>query len=1114
MPLKKTVPQPAPEHQSYLQRLQFDPRLMTSTVSKYINNIRIVILLGITISLLGVMSYLNLPKRLNPEVKIPIVLVNTVLPGAGPSDVESLLSIPLENQLRSVKGLDTITSVSHENVSTISLLFLSTVNQDNAKKDVQSIVDSFTDLPENSKKPVVTALDFEDQPIWTFTITGSGDVHSLMAFSEVLKKKIADVSKVDRVVASGFEDQEVLVTADPEKVQQLGINPVLLAQTLRTSLASYPAGTVTTSQNSFSLTIDPSITQVKDIRNMVITIQGHTFTLGDIATVQERSKIDRPITYFATKNVMPQRSVTLSVYKTTSSNIDEAGKQVKTVIDQALADYHNQFTITTLVNTSEEITKQFNDLLKEFRSTILLVFLCLFVFLGLRQALISSFTVPLTFLSAFFFMQFFGMTINFLSLFAFLLALGLLVDDTIVTVQAMTTYYRTGKFTPLQTGLLVWRDTIVPIWSTTITTIWSFVPLLLSTGIIGEFIKPIPIVVTITMISSTAIAVLITLPVMIVILKPNLPDRTQLLLKLFVFLVLGAFLIIFFKQNPLFPLIGILYIAVLFVFYQVFPVLKTRISQWKGMNRVSAVASQYIDHGVIHIEGFSQWYYRTITKILNSKTAQRKVILAIAIYAVFSFALLPLGFVTNEFFPKTDQNLFYINIDYPSGTTLQNTEKLVQPVLNYVRSSQLADFVTAEVGRSQSASAGNTAPNSVVLTVHLPPKEARTISSQTLAQNIRTHFSQYQLGTLTVIESTGGPPAGSDVQIKLLGSDLGTLNTYADKVVAHLKQQPGVTNVQKSILSGTSRLVFHPDYAKMSDSGVSVDTIGLWMRIYGSGFQLNSINFDKTRADKEDVVFKLGNKAPDVAGIGTIQVVNQTGVSYPLLSLGTVSTETNPTVITREGGSRTISVSASVTKGFAAPKINTELQTFTTNLHMASGYSWKTGGANEENQKSVTSILQAMGVAFILILITMVIQFGSFRQAVIVLIVIPLAVSSVFLIFAITGTPLSFPALIGVLSLFGIVVTNSMFIVDKININRHQGMKLKEAIADAGASRLEPIILTKLCTVFGLLPITLSDPLWRGLGGAIISGLLISSTIMLLFIPTLYYMWFKNTEKE
>ena len=154
-----------------------------------------------------------------------------------------------------------------------------------------------------------------------------------------------------------------------------------------------------------------------------------------------------------------------------------------------------------------------------------------------------------------------------------------------------------------------------------------------------------------------------------------------------------------------------------------------------------------------------------------------------------------------------------------------------------------------------------------------------------------------------------------------------------------------------------------------------------------------------------------------------------------------------------------------------------------------------------------------MVIAAVLILITMVVQFGSFRQAIIVLIVIPLAVSSVFLAFALTGTPLSFPALIGVLSLFGIVVTNSMFIVDKINLNRKQGMKFKESIADAGASRLEPIILTKLCTVLGLLPITISDPLWRGLGGAIISGLLVSSTIMLLFIPVLYYTWFHDEEE-
>ncbi len=155
----------------------------------------------------------------------------------------------------------------------------------------------------------------------------------------------------------------------------------------------------------------------------------------------------------------------------------------------------------------------------------------------------------------------------------------------------------------------------------------------------------------------------------------------------------------------------------------------------------------------------------------------------------------------------------------------------------------------------------------------------------------------------------------------------------------------------------------------------------------------------------------------------------------------------------------------------------------------------------------------AMLVSFLLIMVTMVIQFQSFRQAIIVLLVIPLAVSSVFWLFALTGTPLSFPALIGILSLFGIVVTNSMFIVDKINLNRREGMPFVKAIADAGASRMEPIILTKLCTVFGLLPITIADPLWRGLGGAIIYGLLIASTIMLLFIPVVYYQWMGGKDR-
>ena len=220
--------------------------------------------------------------------------------------------------------------------------------------------------------------------------------------------------------------------------------------------------------------------------------------------------------------------------------------------------------------------------------------------------------------------------------------------------------------------------------------------------------------------------------------------------------------------------------------------------------------------------------------------------------------------------------------------------------------------------------------------------------------------------------------------------------------------------------------------------------------------------------------------------------------------------ENNPTVITREKEKRTISVTASVIKGYSISALNSQLETYADSLHLPSGYSWSTGGVNEQNQKSLQSILAAMVLSFVLIIVTMVVQFGSFRRALIVMLVIPLSVSGVFIIFALTNTPLSFPALIGVLALFGIVVKNSILIVDKIMQNQKAGLAFIPAIADASSSRLEAIALTSVATIIGLIPITLSDPIWRGLGGAIIAGLTISGTIMLFFIPVVYYYWFQR----
>lgn len=1092
--------------QSYLSRLTFDPHLLKGPVASYLKNIRLTILLVASIVFLGVVSFFNLPRRLNPEVNIPIVTVVTVLPGAGPEDVESLVTIPLENAIQSLGGIDRIQSTSRDNVSAISVQFVSGTDRDRAKDQVQSQVETVS-LPSDARDPVVTALDFENTPIWQVAISTTEDIGSLQMFAKALQKKLEDDPKIERVTIVGLEEREIVVAMNQEKVAELGFNPLIVAQAIRSGIASYPSGIVETTKHAFSFTVQPTIQSLEDIRNIRLSIQGSFVSLGDIAIVSERSKPKQRVAYIGKKGEEGKEAITLSIFKTKNATITEAANRAKDIVDKEINAYGTRFQAKTIVNTADQISEQFTDLLGEFRSTLLLLFGSLLVFLGIRQAVIASFTIPLTFLSSFALMQYVGMSINFLTLFALLLTLGLLVDDTIVIISAMTAYYRTKKFTPLETGLLVWRDTIVPIWSTTITTIWSFVPLLLATGIIGEFIKPIPVVVTITMISSTAIAVLVTLPVMMVILKPTIPRRVIILGKVIGFVALLGILFAFFRENALFLFIAIIYFVWIFIVYRI--VLSIRNKQYARIPIIATIVSRtkiYADTSIISLSRLASWYKKVLARVISSKQNRRRVVIAIVAYASVGFLLLPLGFVRNEFFPKTDSDRVYIELSLPQGSTLEQTYREMMRIFQSIKETPEAEFVTAELGRRAPLGGGNQdaqESNVALFTLRIDEKK---FSSIKLAEKLRETFSDNP--AISVIEVSGGPPAGSDLQMTISGDDLSTLSFYGDSLVEYLKNTSGVVNPKLSIQEGTSALVFKPNPDLVARAGLSLESVGFWTRLYGSGFSLGEANVEKDGNDKTPIRFSFDNGSPDAESLGKLSIPTQRG-TIPLLSLGSLELQTNPTKITRENGRRTIVVTADVLPGYSVSSINRSFESYANELNLPSGYSWKTGGVNEENARSVRSILQAMGIAFILILVTMVIQFGSFRQAIIVLLVIPLAVSSIFYAFAITGTPLSFPALIGVLSLFGIIVKNSMFIVDKINLNQKEGMSFEEAIIDAGESRLEPILLTKLTTVLGLIPITLSDPLWRGLGGSIISGLLIASTIMLLFIPVVYYQWMK-----
>nr|MBA3724623.1 efflux RND transporter permease subunit [Candidatus Levybacteria bacterium] len=1056
-------------------------------------------------------------RVLNPAINIPIVSIATTLPGASPDDIESLVTVPIEDSVNALPDIKTVTSSSQDSVSIVSIEFEAGIDPDKAKTDVQSAVDSVTDLPENAETPLVQKLDFENEPIWTFTLSTMSDNASLVRFGKLLRDRLENAPTIDRVETTGLDDEEIQVLISPEKLTAFGLDPLTISQSIRAGTGSFPAGSISTGTSSFVLSIDPTVTTIEELRDIKITVGTNTVSLADIATIQQRTKPDASTSYIATQTQAPRETIRFDIYKTSSANITDAVKAANEITDDVTAEYQNTFTISSILNSGEEVDEQYYELLRDLLITVSLVFLTLFLFLGLRQAIIASLAIPLTFLITFTVMSATDISLSFIAFFSLLLSLGLLVDDTIVVISALTAYYRTGKFTPLEAGLLVWRDFRTAIITTTLTTVWAFVPLLLSTGIIGEFIRPIPIVVSTTLLASLGVALFITLPFFIILLNSKVPYRVTLLFRVLgVALILTLFVTIM-PQGPLYVFALILFcINIIIYFYVRYSLYMRSRARIAGNERVKSESkfSGYINNGVINFDGVERRYRAIIDAILSKPINRRKTVIAVVLFSIFSYLLVPLGLVKSEFFPKSDQEYIYLSLELPSGSNIERTKTEMLTILEDTRRLENTKFVTGSLRLSIDPSSGfaGSGDNTALITLLLPPEGARDISSIALSEQLRKKYSQYQNGKVSIVEISDGPPAGSDLQIKLTGEDLAVLDANADKIQQYLAGQSGVTNISKSIKAGTSKVVFIPDNQKMLAAGVTQEQMGLWLRTYASGFTLQEdAKLQSGTDDSQDIVLRTASVPQTAADIATISVTTQTG-SVPLISLGRFELRPNPTLITREEGKRTLSVTASTTQGASATELNTELESFADTLNLPEGYAWATGGLNEENDRSVQAILMAMLLSFLLIIITMVLQFSSFRKAFIVMLVIPLSISGVFIVFAMTNTPLSFPALIGILALFGIVVKNSILIVDKINQNLKQDMYLKEAVVDAAGSRLEPITLTSFATIVGLIPITLSDPLWRGLGGAIMSGLFFSGTMMLFFIPVVYYIFFQNSE--
>jgi len=1135
MDIEKNTPAKTSDS-AYLDRLEFRPELRRTWLNFFVTNFRVVVLLIVLLSGWGIYSYSQLPRESDPEVKIPVAVITDSYPGVSPSDMEELVTKKIETDISGVSGIDKISSTSSNSFSAVTVQFTSDQNVDDAVRRLRDQLSKIkNDIPEDANDPEVTQISLDDTPIVTFVITGPYNGFDMRRHAEDIQDELEKIQGIRQVDVSGGDESEFEVSYDPKKLAEFQITINQANSAISATNKAIPAGNFEGSEFNYPVRTDGRFFDAAALAKIPVkhADNGSIVYLGDIADVKEGAIKKTVFSRFSSDGKSPENAVSIQVIKRTGGNIIETVDLAEKKIGEMVRTFPAGIGYKVTVSQADKINTDFNQLIHDFILTFILVFGILLLIVGLKEAFVAGLAIPLVFFVTFGIMQATGISLNFLSIFSLLLSLGLLVDDAIVVVSATKQYMKSGKFTPEEAVLLVLNDFKVVLTSTTLATVWAFLPLLFSTGIMGQYIKSIPITVSVTLVSSLLVALMINHPLAAVLERIRL-TRNFFFMMIILLLGAGIFSVsthsiggYVFGTSAFFILVWMMS----WYFGRGKRALdeNKRLSdrEWhddelikeklrKQGNREESTFAGKIIHGIIHFDRMLPVYEKYIRMITKTKKRRWSVIAAAFLLFIAAAALPITGVVKSEFFPAQDADTINISMRAPSGLILSEMDKITSDVeKNLLKYPEIINFSTL-VGNPGSAdriggSSQNTSNTASIVIKLTDPKE-RKITSDDIAKSIRNDVAPIQGATITVSSPRGGPPSGSAFQAQISGDDLQTLDKIATDLKPILDSIPGVVNSDISLRDAPAEYTFKLDYSKMELYGLDASTIGSALRTAISGTKVSTV----IRGNKTvDVVADFGDKdIPTLDSIENLEILNSD--KNPVFIKDVAKIELTPSVesITRLDQKKTVYLSSDVEGKTSSNQVVADFQKkAAAEYDLPQGYSISYGGENEQNAESVLSIVRAMAIAVVLIVSTLVIQFNSFKKAAIVLVTLPLALIGTFFGLALFGVALSFPGLIGILALFGIVVKNAIILIDKINLNIEAGIPFEEAIIDAGKSRLEAIFITSVCTIAGLIPITLSNAMWTALGSAVIFGLTISSFFTLFIIPTLYMTFIKKEER-
>ncbi len=1096
-----------------------------------IDNRTSIYVLTIIITMLGILSYISIPKEQFPEIIIPTIIINTPYPGTSPEDMENLVTRPIEKETKALADVKKITSKSIQDFSTIVVEFNPGIEVSEAKQRVRDAVDKAkvnlpTDLP---KEPDIMQVDLSEIPIMYINISGDYDLQRLKKYADDTKDRIETLKEITRVDIVGALDREIQIDADMYKMQAASVTFNDLDRAIASENVTVSAGTITAFGSKRTIRVAGQFKSPEEIKNILIKSgSGAIVYVKDIAEVKDSFKEQESFSRINGKNV-----ITLNVIKKSGENLLNASDEIKAILADMKTNSYPPNLSVTLTGEQSRFTR---STLEELNNTaiigFILVTLILMFFMGFNNAFFVGLSVPLSMFVAFLIMPNIGFTMNMIVMFAFIFALGIIVDDAIVVIENTHRIHRSDP-NIVTAAKHAAGEVFLPILSGTLTTLAPFFPLAFWPGIVGKFMHYLPVTLIITLFASLFVAYIMN-PVFAVSFMKNEYEKTdhktnrrRLLFISGIFFVLA---LIFYVSGALGMGNLMIFSLILNALYRLF---------------IKGASFRFQNSGWPMVVHFYEKNLRFFIKGRNP------FILFYGIIILFFLSII----VTNIskpkvlFFPDNDPNTINIFIKMPEGTDQLVTDsvtRLVEKKVDQVfgPSNPLVESIVTNVGfgagdgffdRTTVSNKGKVAIN------FIESRYRKGVRTSKFLDAIRLLVKNIPGAQISVEKNKNGPPTGKPVNIEVSSENLDDLIVTAINFQNYLDSLriPGIEKLKSDFDNKKPEITVDIDRVRANREGISVGQIGMELRtaIYGK-------EVSKYKEEEDEYPIQLRYSEDQRKNID--KIINAR-ITYrdmnsgqlrqiPISSVARLGYKDTYGGINRKNLKRVITISSEVVTGYTANEVVARINQSIEGFVVPKGITIKLTGEQEDQAETMMFLMKAMLVAIGFIFFILITQFGSVSKALIILSEVVFSIIGV--LFGIFFFHMSISILmtgLGIVALGGIVVRNGILIVEFIDRSKDEGMRIREAVVRGGMTRITPVILTATATILGLIPlavgfninfITLFTELnpniyfggdnvafWGPLSWTIIFGLSFATFLTLIFVPALYLIDFKMKMK-